>query len=385
MVIYEPREDSELLRKHVKKLAHGVVLDVGTGTGVQALEAVRKRNVQKVVAVDIDKEAIDYCKKNIKNKKITFLVSDLFPKGKARFDTIIFNPPYLPAMPGEAGHVARALAGGKHGYELLERFLNQVNKYLKDNGIILIIFSSLTNKQKVDEFIENNLFEFKELERLKLFFEELYCYAIKKNDVLKILGRKGVTNIKYFSKGKRGKVFTARYKSKKIAIKIKRKESEAIGRMQNEAKWLKKLNQLHIGPKLLFSGADYLAYTFVEGDFILDFIAKNNKTKIKKVLDLIFKQCFKLDKLGANKEEMHRPLKHVIIKNNKATLIDFERTHKSKKPKNVTQFTQFVCAIKKELAKKGFKINVNKLRALSKVYKENMTKKNLDIILKNVN
>ena len=67
-MIYKPREDSKLLAKYVKKYAKGLVLDIGTGSGIQALEAAKKKNVKKVVAVDIQKEVVDYCKENIKNK-----------------------------------------------------------------------------------------------------------------------------------------------------------------------------------------------------------------------------------------------------------------------------------------------------------------------------
>src|SRR3989338_7359534 len=38
-MIYEPREDSDLLKKWVLKLVSGRVLDMGTGSGVQALAA----------------------------------------------------------------------------------------------------------------------------------------------------------------------------------------------------------------------------------------------------------------------------------------------------------------------------------------------------------
>ena len=39
---------------------------------------IKKPKVKKVIAADIQKSTIEPLKKNIKNKKITFLVSDLF-------------------------------------------------------------------------------------------------------------------------------------------------------------------------------------------------------------------------------------------------------------------------------------------------------------------
>ena len=73
-MLYEPEEDSFLLQKFVKKYAKGLVLDMGTGSGIQAKEASEKADL--VIALDIDKEAIKYCKKNY--KKINFFKSNLF-------------------------------------------------------------------------------------------------------------------------------------------------------------------------------------------------------------------------------------------------------------------------------------------------------------------
>ena len=182
--VYEPREDSTLLEHYVRQYAKGHVLDMGTGSGIQAITAAHGINVKSVLAVDVQKSAIDYCRKCIKNRKIKFLVSDLFDGIKKdkqlkneKFDTIIFNPPYLP---DELKVKDLTLEGGKKGYEVIERFLSQVNSFLKEDGIILIVFSSLTKKEKVDEFIRNNLLEFELLEKEHYFFEDLYVYKIWK-------------------------------------------------------------------------------------------------------------------------------------------------------------------------------------------------------------
>ena len=94
--VYDPQEDSTLLERYVRKYAKGNVLDVGTGSGIQAIAAAHSPNVKSVIATDIQKGVIGYCRKNIKNKKIKFMQSDLFENVKGAFDTIIFNPPYLP-------------------------------------------------------------------------------------------------------------------------------------------------------------------------------------------------------------------------------------------------------------------------------------------------
>ncbi len=89
--MYEPAEDSYLIEKHIKNYPSDSCLEIGTGMGILALEA--SKCCKKILAVDIDKKAIQYCKKNIKKDNIKFKLSDLFSNVKEKFDLILFNPP----------------------------------------------------------------------------------------------------------------------------------------------------------------------------------------------------------------------------------------------------------------------------------------------------
>lgn len=169
-MIYEPREDSYLLQKYVRKYAKGKVLDIGTGSGIQALTALEK--TKDVLAVDIDKETVEYVKK----LNVNAIVSDLFSNVKGRFDLIIFNLPYLPEDKREDTETRRQVSGGKKGSEILERFLKDAGNYLENDGKILIVVSSLT--PDVEKLIKKYNFEFKILEKKKMFFEELTVYVI---------------------------------------------------------------------------------------------------------------------------------------------------------------------------------------------------------------
>jgi release factor glutamine methyltransferase len=406
--IYTPREDSALLEHYVRQYAKNDVLDIGTGSGIQAITAAHSNKVKSVLAADIQKSTIDHCKKNIKNKKIKFIVSDLFGNINKKFDTIIFNPPYLP---NELKVKDLTLEGGKKGYEVIERFLNEANNFLKADGIVLIVFSSLTKKEKVDEFIKNNLLEFKELDKKHIFFEDLYVYLIKKSAILGKLEKKRIKNIKYFSKGKRGFIFVGKYNYKKVAIKIKNPESKAILRIDNEIKSLKILNIKNIGPKLLFYDNDFLVYEFVDGNGILEFFdsiikkisinkynkknhnlknkIKNDKNKkiVLKIIKKILNQMFIMDKLKINKEEMSHPQKHILIdKKNNPVLIDFERAHYTIKPGNVTQFCDFLISnnIKTILKNNNIIINKDKMINAAKKYKKQQNKENFNNILKTI-
>ena len=89
---------------------------------------------------------------------------------------------------------------------------------------------------------------------------------------------------------------------------------------------------------------------------------------------------FALDKLMVDKEEMHHPFKHVIITKGKPLLVDFERCHKTLKPKNVTQFCQCINSMSKLLINKKIKVDKEKIIKLAKQYKKNQNKENLNKI-----
>ena len=57
------RKIPQCWKKHVRLLAKGKVLDVGTGSGIQAIAAAQSSRVDSVAAVDVQKGVINYCKK----------------------------------------------------------------------------------------------------------------------------------------------------------------------------------------------------------------------------------------------------------------------------------------------------------------------------------
>jgi putative serine/threonine protein kinase len=158
-------------------------------------------------------------------------------------------------------------------------------------------------------------------------------------EIVDILSKKGLKKIKFFAKGKRSFVCTAYYKNKKVAIKIER---NVKGRIKNEVKFLKILNKYEIGPKLIFSGENYFVYKFVEGLPFIEWMKDKSKKMILDVVEKVMFKCRTLDKLGINKKEFHHPVKHILVKNKKLKMIDFERCYYTKKPKNLTQFCQFL-------------------------------------------
>ncbi len=172
--VYKPSEDSYLLLKHVENLVQGRVLDMGTGSGIQAVAAALKPEVEYVLAADINLEAIKAAIETATDtgviSKMRFIVSDLFTNIEEKFDWIVFNPPYLPS---EEDIEDPTWAGGEKGGETIERFLDGAASHLTPSGSILMIVSSETG------FIPNDHgYVWEVIEEKPLFFEMLYCVCL---------------------------------------------------------------------------------------------------------------------------------------------------------------------------------------------------------------
>ncbi|MEJ2295553.1 MAG: methyltransferase [Candidatus Lokiarchaeota archaeon] len=204
--IYFPSDDTFLIIDYFKKAItkssfdgyeikeiHNI-LDMGTGTGIIVIFLKMIANQlsnfnPRFYASDILKEAI-LCAKNNKKinnvkGKIYFIQSDLFKyfpiKLKNKFNVIIFNPPYLPALDHNKQHTVSDIDyswnGGDKGYETLINFFNEVPHYLNlDNGAVCLLYfvtSSRINKEKFPKVLAQLGFQLTEVAKTHLFFEDI--------------------------------------------------------------------------------------------------------------------------------------------------------------------------------------------------------------------
>ena len=177
--VYEPREDSLVLAEAVEEIKSPVeVLDVGTGSGIQALIASKK--AEHVTGVDIRKKAVKTAEMNAKRNNIEnviFKVSDLFENVSGSFDLIIFNPPYLPEKQG-LHKDSEQWAGGGNGREVIKKFSLGVKDHLKERGRILMVISSLTGLKEVKKIFEEIGFSVNVIKEKKIPWEMLYVLEI---------------------------------------------------------------------------------------------------------------------------------------------------------------------------------------------------------------
>jgi release factor glutamine methyltransferase len=172
--VYAPAEDSYLLAENLGACKNDLVLDIGTGTGIQALTAAQ--HAKTVLAVDINPHALETARKNAELNKIKnteFRQSNLFKKIKPqeKFNLIIFNPPYLPS--DEKDLLGKAWAGGEKGREIIDKFVDQAPKHLLPGGRIMLLVSSINEPEEVIKKLEEKKLKVTITAKKKLFFEEL--------------------------------------------------------------------------------------------------------------------------------------------------------------------------------------------------------------------
>ncbi|MFT4249867.1 MAG: HemK2/MTQ2 family protein methyltransferase [Candidatus Woesearchaeota archaeon] len=319
-MVYEVREDSELLAQEVRKHARGRVLDIGCGSGIQAVTAKNNPQVTSIEAVDIDEEAI----LATTQQNIHAYTSDKFSNVTEMYETIISNTPYLPNDPQAPD---RALDGGSKGYEWTQDFLRQAKKHLAPNGQILFLISTLTNQHVIEQTLQELAYKYTILARKALFMEELLVYqathALPEHP-----------EATFIAKGKRSAVYRVHNKA------IKQAEPR---RAQQEAHMLQKVNKLGIGPKYHKQTTNAVYMEFIEGVRIDEYLKTRSKKEIRAALTETLRQCKLLDEANINKKEMTNPYKHVLITNKQEViLIDWERATISKRAQNTNQFREYL-------------------------------------------
>lgn len=155
--VYPPAEDTFLLIDNLMVQSGYDVLEIGTGTGLVSICASLK--CSSVTSTDINPYAIKCAEANIKlnnRDNITVIKSDLFDNINGKYDLILFNTPYLPVTDEE--HVddeySKAWDGGENGRDIIDKFLKQAPLYLKENGTIQLVQSSLSDNKKTIQTLE---------------------------------------------------------------------------------------------------------------------------------------------------------------------------------------------------------------------------------------
>ncbi len=133
------------------------ILDMGTGSGVQAIFAASKS--QDVTAVDLNPFAVDCARRNVElnglSSRVKVLESNLFENVEGKFDLVIFDPPFRWTKPRDVWEICSA----DEGYVTLQNFLAKVRDYLTIDGRVLMFFGTSGDLAYFKRLIRKNGFK----------------------------------------------------------------------------------------------------------------------------------------------------------------------------------------------------------------------------------
>lgn len=202
---------SKFMARHLDLRPTDRVLDMGTGSGIQAIVAAA--TAARVVAIDINPEAVRLARENARTNgvadKVTVLEGDLFapvrggpvcaaqgfvvrPSGRTclpawsvlraearttsaeRFDVILLNPPYL------EGPVRSLLdhAMFDPGRALHRRFFAEARAFLAPGGCVLMVCSSLADPPQALAIADELGWDAALVRQKRVWGETLFLYQL---------------------------------------------------------------------------------------------------------------------------------------------------------------------------------------------------------------
>lgn len=174
--VYYPSDDSFLMLDAISDIPFQGkdVLDVGTGSGILGLFCAMQG--ANVTISDINELAIRHALRAAEalGVKLNPVLSDLFSNVNAKFDSVLFNPPYLPG----AGDNDRSVDGGLEGITLSRKFLQDLPAHLKKNGSAFLLLSSVNRPEVL--LAEHPELHFILKAKRNLFFEELRVLMLQR-------------------------------------------------------------------------------------------------------------------------------------------------------------------------------------------------------------
>lgn len=154
--VFRPISDTWLLARCARRLAPGArALDLCTGSGAVAIDLAR-HGAARTTAVDVSRRAVLTARLNarLNRARVEVVRGDLLDAvAGRRFDLVVSNPPYVPALDGGVPDrgPARAWDAGADGRALLDRILDAVPRALAPGGSLLVVHSSVCGE---DETLE---------------------------------------------------------------------------------------------------------------------------------------------------------------------------------------------------------------------------------------
>jgi putative serine/threonine protein kinase len=217
---------------------------------------------------------------------------------------------------------------------------------------------------------------------LQTRLKELQEHGVK---TVEFAGKKSAFNMPVLGKGFVGIVVIAHSDGQRVALKIRRVDADRLG-LQDEAEMLAKANSVGVGPKLMSASTNFLLMQFIDGDLLPAWLeTRKGKRCVRRVLNEILEQCWRLDAIGLDHGELSKAPKHVIInRRGNPFIVDFETASLNRKPSNVTSICQYLFisgAVSRLLAEKLGEKNKNAIVEALKLYKTGRNRENFEKVL----
>lgn len=197
-----------------------------------------------------------------------------------------------------------------------------------------------------------------------------------------------IGKLEILGKGYVGVVVLAKKGNKKVALKIRRLDSQR-NEMKSEAKLLKLVNSVNVGPKLFDYSKNFVVMEYLEGEKIGKWIESlrgvGSVKKLKTIIKKILEDCFRLDQMGFDHGELSSISKHVIVGDSKSSLIDFESSSTKRRVSNVTSITQaiFIGSGISKKVKKFYRIpSKENIIEILRIYKQEQSRDSFENLLK---
>jgi putative serine/threonine protein kinase len=129
------------------------------------------------------------------------------------------------------------------------------------------------------------------------------------------------------------------------ALKIRRTDANRES-MDLEHRLTRMANKVGVGPKVVGATRDFLLMEWVQGEQVDDWLTKirgaGSRARLRNLIHSILNQCRKMDILNLDHGQLSNLRKHVLIAEDRPTIIDFESASLNRKSKNVTTAAQYL-------------------------------------------
>lgn len=151
-------------------------LDLGCGSGILGIYLLTSNTCGRVVFVDSNQYAIENTRENTYLNHVIHRSLLLYSDSRIlnllnQFDLVIGNPPYLPGEP--VNLYDSSLLTGPRGYETIVSFIEKSYELLRENGLLYITYSSLSNTSVVESVLNKRFRVINKFSK-RFFLEEIY-------------------------------------------------------------------------------------------------------------------------------------------------------------------------------------------------------------------